>query len=145
MRLKLFKFLLCLVFIITAFLLVPRGVFAQGTDEDTFRHAYKPYVNPDNSMKARVDNFSTMPGTRLVCVEAFNNATGAQRHLGCLSISLAAFNTSGMWAMDFNAPTFMLGPGSYKVVYNYKGVDNMWHHIRSVDLKQNWDGMYMTP
>lgn len=137
-----FKFLFCLVFIITAFLLVPRVALAHGTDDNTFRHSYKPYVNPDNSMKARVDNFSTMPEKRLVCVEAFNTSSGKQTHLGCLWISLDSFNSAGMWAMDFNAPTHMLGSGSYRVVYNYKGTDEMWHHIKSVNL-QNWDGMFV--
>ena len=143
MRLELFKFLLGLVFIVTAFLLIPQTTFAHGQDENTFRHAYKPYVNPDNSMKARVDNFSANPETRLVCVEAFNNLTGKQTHLGCLWISLAPFNSKDMWAMDFNAPTYMLGIGSYKVVYNYQGTDNVWYHIKSVDLMQNWDGMFV--
>ncbi len=91
-------------------------------------------------MTARVDNFSSGSVKRLVCVEAYNNGTGAHMHLGCLWVSLDPYNSSGNWASEFNAPTNWLGAGNWTVAYNYQATDGSWRHIWSVNLT-NWDGM----
>ncbi len=110
----------------------------------TLRHAYKPFtVSETRMMRARVDNFSSDPQKRLVCVEAFNNATNVKTHLGCLWLDLAAFNSPGMWATEFDAPTNTLSAGNYTVVYTYQETDGTWHEIKSVELNM-LRGMFTT-
>lgn len=101
------------------------------------RHAYQPTTIQSGDqkgwMKARVDNFAVVDQTRLVCVEAFNQATNRKTHLGCLSVS------SG--ANEFNAPTHWLRPGWYRVVYTYQATNGSWHRILSTNLRIQ-DGWY---
>jgi len=106
------------------------------------RHAYKPYtVETTKWMRARVDNFSVAPQKRLVCVEAFNVSTNVKAHLGCLWVDLASFNSTGMWAAEFDVPTTMLASGTYNVVYTYQAASGMWNRIKSINLEMQ-DGMY---
>jgi len=135
------KNLLFVFFFIMAVLVV-LPVKASADEGDTLRHAYKPFtVSATNWTRARVDNFSSMPQKRLVCVEAFKVSTNAKTHLGCLWVDLAGYNSQGMWAMEFDAPTNMLGPGTYNVVYTYQDDAGMWHSIKSVSLEMQ-DGLY---
>lgn len=130
-----FSFLIVAIFTLT-------GSASADEGNGTLRHAYKPYtVSETKWLRARVDNFSTQPQKRLVCVEAFNVANNAKTHLGCLWVDLAGYNSQGMWAAEFDAPTTMLSPGTYNVVYTYQGGDGMWHRIQSVNLQMQ-DGMY---
>ncbi len=135
------KYLFSLIFLSLVLFVLPKGASAQGMDDNTLRHAYKPYVNNSNgTMTARVDNYAPMWVKRLVCVEATRWSDGMHQHLGCLWISLDANHSSGNWAAEFNAPTNWLGAGTWTVAYTYQGSDGMWHHIWSVNLT-NWDGM----
>lgn len=140
------KIFFSLLFILTLLVVLPKSASAQQPqDEDTFRHAYRPtYVEKTKAMRARVDNFSSAPQSRLVCVEAFKTAGGKKTHLGCLKVMLDSFNSKGNWAFEFDAPVSMLTTGNYNVVYTYQGTDGMWHHIKSVNM-QVTDGMYSTP
>lgn len=125
-------------------LFFPVNASAHGNaDESTLRHAYKPVVVENTkNMRARLDNFTSAPVSRLVCVEAFNTANNMKTHIGCLKVSADMMNsTMGDWAFEFNAPLDQLTKGSYKVVYTYQGTDGMWHHIKSINM-QVWDGMY---
>ena len=133
--------LLAFCFILAAIVLVPNASADEGNN--TLRHAYKPFtVTETKWTRARVDNFSDTPQKRLVCVEAFNVATNAKTHLGCLWVDLAAHNSStGSWAAEFDAPTNMLSSGTYNVVYTYQGGDGMWHRIQSISLQMQ-DGMF---
>ena len=136
------NFLFALLLVLTVILVLPVKASAD-EGNGTLRHAYKPFtVSETKWMRARVDNFSNMPQKRLVCVEAFNVSTNAKTHLGCLWVDLAGFNsTTGMWAAEFDAPTTMLAPGTYTVVYTYQGADGMWNRIKSMNLEMQ-DGMY---
>lgn len=103
-------------------------------DDSSYRHAYKPYVVAGtNEMRARINNHSTVSQNRLVCVEAFNNASGAKTHLGCLWVGTDAMGGTN-WAREFNAPTYLLKTGTYTVKYTYKAWDGSWHAIKSVNL-----------
>lgn len=140
-----YKALAVAVFAFVAILFVPTSAHASNGTGDTLRHAYKPYqVTGRNAVNARVDNFSTQPVKRLVCVEAFNNSSGVKTHLGCLWVDLASYNSQGNWAYEFETPTGQLRPGSYRVVYTYQGSDGGWYHIKSVTM-QVTDGMYTAP
>lgn len=123
------------------FLLFPKVASAHQTDEGTLRHAYKPVVLQNKWTRARVDNFSTQPQKRLVCVEAFNTVSNQKNHLGCLRVSLDSFNSQGQWAFEFDAPTHLLSKGTYKVVYTFQGDDGTWHRVQSVNM-QILDGAY---
>lgn len=108
----------------------------------TLRHAYQPTtVATTQMMRARVDNFSTSAQKRLVCVEAFNNASNVKTHLGCLWVELDPMGGKN-WAAEFDAPTNWLRPGSYTVVYTYQDDSGNWQRIRSLTLQQQ-DGMYV--
>lgn len=133
--------LACLVFLFGLFL-IPSVVSAD--EGNTLRHAYKPVtVQSTNWMRARVNNHTQMAQKRLVCVEAFNNANNMKTHLGCLWVDLAPmWSQTGNWAMEFNAPTHMLAPGSYTVVYTYQDEGGMWHRIKSMNMQMQ-DGMYV--
>lgn len=138
------KFLLFVLFSAAVLLLSPESASAnQAADEGTLRHAYKPViVENTKNMRARLDNFTSAPVSRLVCVEAFNTVSNMKTHIGCLKVSADMMNsTMGDWAFEFNAPLDQLTKGSYKVVYTYQGTDGMWHHIKSINM-QVWDGMY---
>lgn len=138
---KLISVLSFLVIGVVVFAFSGNSVSAASTN-GTLRHAYKPFVvDSTRAMRARIDNFSTSPQSRLVCVEAFNQATGAKSHLGCLTLDLAAYNSMEAWAVEFDAPTYWLKPGSYRVVYTYQATDGSWHRIKSIFLQQ-LDGMY---
>ena len=138
---KIISLLTFLVVGVFAFALSGTPALASGTN-GTLRHAYKPYVVSSTwAMRARIDNFSTSPQSRLVCVEAFNQATGAKSHLGCLTLNLAAYNSMDAWAAEFDAPTYWLKPGNYRVVYTYQAANGSWHRVKSIFLKQ-LDGMY---
>lgn len=130
------------LFAVGGFLLfAPNTVSAQGAEEGTLRHAYKPVVvSTTGAVRARVDNFSTAPVKRLVCVEAFNNISNAKTHIGCLWVELDSYNSTGMWAKEFDAPTTMLMPGSYRVVYTYQGTDQVWYRVKSLTMQVE-DGM----
>ena len=136
------NFLFVLLFVLAAVLVLPVKASAD-EGNGALRHAYKPYTVAETKwMRARVDNFSNMPQKSLVCVEAFNVSTNAKTHLGCLWVDLASYNsTTGMWAAEFDAPTTMLSPGTYNVVYTYQGADGNWNRIKSVSLEMQ-DGMY---
>ena len=135
------NFLFAFIFILAAMVVVPNVSADEGNG--TLRHAYKPVtVTETKWMRARVDNFAAIPQKRLVCVEAFNVATNAKTHLGCLWVDLAATNSStGMWAAEFDVPTTMLSSGTYNVVYTYQGGDGLWHRIKSINLEMQ-DGLY---
>lgn len=115
-------------------------------DSTSVRHAYRPYTNRNTrETTARVDNFIPMDISRLVCVEAFNVATGHKTHLGCLTVELKAYNsTTGNWAFEFNAPTYMLGQGKYRVKYTYQDMNGNWRLIKSVLLNIQ-DGTFVNP
>ena len=135
------NFLFAFFFVLVVLVALP--VKASAHEENgTLRHAYKPYtVSETKWMRARVDNFSSQPQKRLVCVEAFNVSTNAKTHLGCLWVDLASYNSMGMWAFEFDVPTTWLAPGTYNVVYTYQGADGMWHRIKSINLEMQ-DGLY---
>lgn len=136
------KILLSLLFVVALLFVVPTSVSADEGKGDTLRHAYKPYtVAETKAMRARVDNFSTAPQKRLVCVEAWNNANGARNHLGCLWVDLQGMG-SEVWAVEFDAPTFTLKPGSYTVAYTYQDESGSWHRIKSVNMQMS-DGAYV--
>jgi len=115
-------------------------------DSTSVRHAYRPYTNrTTRETVARVDNFVPMDVSRLVCVEAFNVATGHKTHLGCLTVQLNAYNsTTGNWAFEFNAPTYLLGQGNYRVRYTYQDMNGVWRLIKSVSLTVQ-DGAFVNP
>ena len=119
---------------------------AHDTDSTSVRHAYRPYTNPKTrGTVARVDNFVPRDVNRLVCVEAFNVASGHKTHLGCLSIPMSAYNaTTGNWAFEFEAPTYTLARGTYKVRYTYRDDNGRWNLIRSVTLTVQ-DGSFTNP
>ena len=105
------------------------------------RHAYKPTtVSETGWMKARVDNFAPMPVSTLVCVTAYNQANGNGTHLGCLKVNLDSHNGNN-WAVEFNAPTYQLAPGTYTVAYTYQDGAGNWQRIKSLSL-QIQDGVY---
>lgn len=133
--------LACLVFLF-GLLVIPSAVSAD--EGNTLRHAYKPVtVQNTQWMRARINNMTSMPQKRLVCVEAFNNTNNAKTHLGCLWIDLASMNSmDGMWASEFDAPTGWLAPGSYTVVYTYQDSGGMWHRINSMS-GQVQNGMFV--
>lgn len=138
-----YKFLTMAIFSFVLLLLVPTSASASDGSDNTLRHAYKPYqVAGRNTMNARVDNFDNQPVKRLVCVEAFNNASGRKTHLGCLWVDLAAHNSLNQWAAEFEAPTNWLKTGSYRVVYTFQSPNGSWHRIMSVNLTAN-DGSYV--
>lgn len=132
--------LACLVFLFGLFL-VPS---ASADDGSALKHAYKPVTIQETQWtRARVNNHTTIPQKRLVCVEAFNNANNAKTHLGCLWVDLAGMGTvDSMWAAEFDAPTSWLSPGSYTVVYTYQDEGGMWHRINSM-TNQVQNGMYV--
>lgn len=139
------KFLLVFLFAAGLALFTPKSASAHEVDaSSTLRHAYKPVViEKTQTMRARVDNFSHQPVSRLVCVEAFNKANNVKTHLGCLTVNLNGFNsTVGDWAFEFDAPTYLLTPGSYNVVYTYQGTDGSWHRVKSVSM-QILDGTFV--
>ncbi len=131
------KKLFAVILFVAGFLFVfPTPAHAQETDAGTLRHAYKPtVVVATGAMRARIDNFAAMPVQRLVCVEAFQAPSNLKTHLGCLPVSLDRFNSMGMWAVEFDTPTTMLMPGSYRLVYTYRGSDNNWYQVKSVGLQ----------
>lgn len=135
------KLVLFAFFVILAVIFIlPRNASAD-EGNGTLRHAYKPFtVTETKWMRARVDNFSAVPQKRLVCVEAFNVSTNAKTHLGCLWVDLAG-RGGDMWAAEFDAPTNMLSPGTYNVVYTYQAADGSWNRIKSINLEMQ-DGMY---
>ncbi|MBX4205693.1 hypothetical protein KW795_00680 [Candidatus Microgenomates bacterium] len=106
------------------------------TTNGSLRHAYKPYtVSTTRAMRARVDNFAPESKSRLVCVEAFRTSNGAKTHLGCLDIPLAAYKSNDQWAFEFDAPTYWLDSGTYRVVYTYRDDWGKWHQVKSVTLQ----------
>ncbi len=136
------KILLSLLFAVALLFVLPTSVSANDNKGDTLRHAYKPYtVTETRAMRARVDNFSTAPQKRLVCVEAWNNASGAKNHLGCLWVDLQGMGGES-WAVEFDAPTFTLKAGSYTVAYTYQDEWGKWHRIKSVNMQVS-DGAYV--
>lgn len=141
------KLLLSILFTVGVLLLLPQSASAhEASDEGTLRHAYRPVtVEKTQTMRARVDNFTQVQQKRLVCVEAFNKANNAKTHLGCLWVDLAPMgSTMSDWAFEFDAPTYWLTTGNYKVVYTFQGADGGWHHIKSISM-QITDGMYTAP
>lgn len=134
------KFFLLPLLMVGFFFFLPTQAFADNSMGDTIRHAYKPVaVVGSNAVRARVNNTVMSPTKNLVCVEAFNSAN-VKTHLGCLWVELASYQSSGMWGFEFDAPTNMLKPGVYTVVYTYKASDGNWYRIKSMDLKV-MDGM----
>lgn len=107
------------------------------------RHAYQPYVVQDTGwMRARVNNVTSVPQNRLVCVEAFRTDNNMKTHLGCLQTNIGTVNsTSDNWSTEFNAPTNWLNPGSYKVAYTYRGDNGQWYGIKSMNM-QVMNGQY---
>ena len=137
------KIILSFLFVAGLLLIGPKAVSADQGSSSTLVHAYRPYkVAETNWTRARVNNNTMTAQKRLVCVEAFSNATGAKTHLGCLWVQLDPMGVNS-WAKEFDAPTSWLKPGSYTVVYTYQDDQGMWQHIMSVNM-QNWDGAYMT-
>lgn len=135
------KFFFALLFLVGILLVSPSAVSADDGSGSTLTHAYKPFtVAGTNWTRARINNNTVMAQKRLVCVEAFNNATNAKNHLGCLWVQLDPMG-SNMWAKEFDAPTAWLNPGSYRVVYTYQDDQGMWQHIKSVNM-QVWDGAF---
>ncbi len=124
----------------------------------SYRLAYKPYTvqramptSPDfnnwgaypnsqvNWTHARVNNHTVTFQNPLVCAEAFSG--NRKVHLGCLHLNLGPTTASTVnWAEEFNVPTQTLGHGTWRVVYTYKGTDNVWHRILGVDGRAS-DGM----
>lgn len=133
------KFLSALAFAAFVLLLSPSVASAQQNDLRSdfggeVRHAYQPTtVQSTRWMRARVNNITNMPVKRLVCVEAFNNASSTKTHLGCLWVDLSATNsTTGMWAAEFDAPTAWLRPGHYTIVYTYQDQFGNWNRVTSM-------------
>jgi hypothetical protein len=138
----LLKFFVAAFFIAAFLFVMPTGASADDGSGAVLRHAYKPVVlNNINMMQARVNNHTSMPQKRLVCVEAFNTASNAKTHLGCLWVDLAAWGSEGMYASQFNVPLGMLMPGNYNVVYTYQGDNGAWYRIKSINM-QVQDGTY---
>lgn len=140
------KLLFALLFVFSLMLALPTTTFAEDGTGTTLRHSYRPFTNTvNNAMRARVDNFTPTQQKRLVCVEAWNNASGARNHLGCLWVDLAPMNsTVANWASEFEAPTYWLKRGTYTVVYTYQDEMGNWNRIRSTTL-QKLDGTYTAP
>lgn len=135
------KLFLALAFLVTVLFVGPTSASADDGSGTTLRHAYRPVtVDTTRAMRARVDNFTPVAQKRLVCVEAFNNATNVKTHLGCLWVDLSPMG-GNMWAAEFDAPTYKLVAGNYTVVYTYQDDAGSWHRIKSTDLKV-MDGMY---
>ena len=133
-------FLASFVLIALAFAVAPTA--ASAASNGSLRHAHQPYVVAGTgAMRARVDNFATMPQSRLVCVEAFRTDNGAKTHLGCLTLNLASYRSADQWAVEFDAPTYWLKHGNYRVVYTYQAADGSWHRIKSIFLSMQ-DGRY---
>jgi hypothetical protein len=139
-EIKVIKKLLVAMFVVLGLLVVVGNSSvakaSHDTDSTSVRHAYRPYTNPNTrGMVARVDNFVPRDVNRLVCVEAFNVATGHKTHLGCLSIPMDSYNTTtGHWAFEFEAPTYWLAQGTYNVRYTYRDDNGNWNLIKSVVL-----------
>lgn len=127
--------------LVLGFMALASGKEAKAATNGTLKHAYKPYtVTKTRAMRARIDNFAPAQ-TRLVCVEAFNQANGAKTHLGCLSVPFASYNSDGAWAFEFDTPTYWLAPGNYRVAYTYQDDFGDWHQIKSVN-QTVMDGSY---
>lgn len=94
------------------------------------RHAYQPFQMQNGDVRARVNNVTGNAQNKLVCVEAWNNATNAKKHLGCMTM-----NWNQNWSQEFNTPTNNLGAGNYSVQYSYQDANGMWHGIVSMDDK----------
>ena len=135
-----------LFFVVGLLVVLPTNASAQEANSDsTLRHAYKPVVLSSISMmQARVNNHANVAQKRLVCVEAFKTVTNAKTHLGCLWLDLAAWGSTGMYAMEFNVPLWSLASGSYNVVYTFQSGDGSWNRIKSIEMKVQ-DGMYTAP
>lgn len=132
------------LFLFLAMMAISASGASAHTDDNAYRLAFKPVVvSGTTQMRARINNHSSTPQNRLVCIEAFNNAGGAKTHLGCLWVGLDGMGGEN-WAREFNAPTYLLTAGTYTVKYTYKAWDGSWHAIKSVDLiTQN--GSYTAP
>lgn len=103
---------------------------AQAADWNTFRHSFTPHKDTvTGELVARLDNLTNQHLSRLVCVEARNTATGAGTHLGCLTVEVDPTMSGGNWAVQFGAPMYLLGHGTYQVSYNYQAVDGTWHLV----------------
>ena len=126
------KLFLGLLLVLGLMVFLPRSASAH-TDDNAYRLAYKPYVTANKEMTARINNHSMSNQNRLVCVEAWNNASGAKTHLGCLWLGLDGMGGT-WWGKEFNAPTYLLKTGSYTVRYTYKASDGFWHTIKSVNM-----------
>lgn len=142
---KMRKLLLACLFVAGLFFVFPKSAAAANGD-GSLRHAYRPHVVTETrAMRARIDNFATMPQNKLVCVEAMKTKTHHRTHLGCLRVNLDSFgSTMAEWAVEFDAPTYMLPRGTYTVMYFYQGMDGAWHKVLSTTLK-NQDGMFTAP
>lgn len=122
-----------------------------------YQHAYRPYtVRADfnqpltawsnsqvNWTRARINNATLMPSNPLVCAEAFR-VGGGKQHLGCLNLNLGANGfTQANWAEEFNVPTsWLVRPGTYRIVYTYQDQLGNWHQIKGVG-GENVDGMFV--
>ena len=120
--------------IIAVVLAVAFGAFgassANAADLDTFRHAFTPHKDiVTGELVARLDNLTNQHISRLVCVEARNTSTGARTHLGCLMVEVDPTMSGGNWAVQFGAPMYLLGHGTYQVSYNYQASDGTWHLV----------------
>lgn len=143
------RFLLSLLVLVGVLVIMPKDASAdmqssQGSTSsqmskssqgNTLRHAYKPFkVQENNWTRARVNNMTNQAVKRLVCVEARNNSTWVNSHLGCLWVDLAPMGSDQMWAMEFDVPTANLTPGNYTLMYSYQETDSSWHSIKSMNL-----------
>lgn len=118
------------------FLFFPAVVEGQGVSQmgGHLKHAYQPVVVSDTGWtRARVNNVAVNPGSRLVCVEAWNNATSMKSHLGCLDTDWTNSGIAANWSREFDAPTGTLMPGSYKVMYTYRASDGSWHDVTGMN------------
>ena len=138
------KRLFVLLLVVLGALFVMPSIARADEGDGALRHAYKPVtVASSGTMRARVDNFTMSQQKTLVCVEAFKNSNNVKTHLGCLWVDLAPMgSTVNNWAFESDAPTNLLGPGSYSVVYTYQAGDGSWHQIKSIDM-QVQNGMYV--
>lgn len=96
------------------------------------RHAYQPFQTQNGDVRARINNVTMNAQNKLVCVEAWNNASNVKTHLGCLTMNWNQ-NNNNVWSQEFDTPTNKLGSGNYSVQYSYQDTNGMWHGIVSMD------------
>ncbi len=134
------KLLFVFLFLISLFLVGPSITSAAEMVGKALQHAYRPYRTETNWTRARVNNVTSAPQKRLVCVEAWNNVTGGKTHLGCLWVDLAPMGSMSDWAKEFDVPTSWLAPGSYTIRYSYQADDGSWHGISGMSWQMHKAG-----